>query len=295
MKKILFILVMMLSLTSFSQNFNQLKRLNTVRDSDKIWIDSLNHLIERISVYTFRNYLLRFSYPLSVTYTRDANDSTILQYANVGGHTYFNLVSRFGTGLSSGIESGIISSNDPWVLVYSNGQNHNTYIKPDTNGIKIVVTTAFGYGVTEQYDSSEITLTPTNSAKWYGYRYGSKSPTIKDSLSLLDSAQVGKMVTSGSDVSTLQYTTPTTGNTVTSDGSSYLVANPSGSLVALTIKFPPAPKNGQTLTVSISQIITTLTLNGNGNTVDGTIVTSGTNSYGGWVFSSTASTWFKKS
>ncbi len=94
----------------------------------------------------------------------------------------------------------------------------------------------------------------------------------------------------------IQYTTPTTGTTITTTAQvQSLVANPAGTLLALTITFPPSPVNGQIFNIAISQIITTLTLNaGTGSaTIDGTIVTSAVNSNGGWVYGSTANTWFK--
>lgn len=92
-----------------------------------------------------------------------------------------------------------------------------------------------------------------------------------------------------------QYTTPTTGTTVTATASvAQLICNPAGTLLALTITFPASPINMQTFGIAISQIITTLTLNtSDGSTIDGTITTSSINSNGGWIYSSTANTWFK--
>lgn len=94
----------------------------------------------------------------------------------------------------------------------------------------------------------------------------------------------------------LQYTTPTTGTTVTSTAQiAQLVCNPAGTLLALTITFPASPVNGQTFGISISQIITTLNLNtSDGSTIDGTITTSAVNSFGSWVYSVTGTTWYKK-
>lgn len=99
----------------------------------------------------------------------------------------------------------------------------------------------------------------------------------------------------------VQYSAPTTGATVTATAQiAQLVCNPAGTLVALTITFPASPVNGQTFGISISQIITTLTLNGAGtDTIDGTITTSSINSNGGWVYVSAAvngganGIWFK--
>lgn len=101
----------------------------------------------------------------------------------------------------------------------------------------------------------------------------------------------------------VQYVAPTTGNTVTATAQvANLVCNPAGTLLALTITFPSSPINGQPFGIAISQIITTLTLNGSGtDVIDGTITTSSINSNGSWVYVSAAvnggatGIWFKKS
>lgn len=97
------------------------------------------------------------------------------------------------------------------------------------------------------------------------------------------------------EVMTLQYTTPATGNTVVATaGIKNLVCAPSGTLATLTITFPPNPVNGQEFVFSISQIITNLTINtSDGSTIDGTVNTSAANSFGGWVYASTSTTWYK--
>jgi len=85
----------------------------------------------------------------------------------------------------------------------------------------------------------------------------------------------------------------TTNTVVTTSGINNLVCNPAGTLAALTIDFPANPLNGQTFNISISQIITSITLaTTDGSTINGTIVTSGTNSKAGWVYASTPNTWF---
>jgi hypothetical protein len=89
----------------------------------------------------------------------------------------------------------------------------------------------------------------------------------------------------------VQYSAPTTGSTVVADGSPELVLNPAGALVALTVTFPSGPVNGQQFTVSSTQSITTLTLNG--GTILGPITTIATNGYAGWVYSSGASAWVR--
>ncbi len=64
---------------------------------------------------------------------------------------------------------------------------------------------------------------------------------------------------------------PTTGSTVTLVTTNAItIINPSGSLLALTINLPASPADGQKQTVAFTQIITGLTLSGNGNSLVGT-------------------------
>lgn len=97
---------------------------------------------------------------------------------------------------------------------------------------------------------------------------------------------------------TIQYYTPTTGSTISANNSltnlNQLIAAPSGSLLALTINFPTNPSNGQQFCISITQIITTLTLSGGSNTIDGTITTSAVNSFGTWIYRTATTTWYKR-
>lgn len=90
-----------------------------------------------------------------------------------------------------------------------------------------------------------------------------------------------------------QYVVPTTGQTVTSNGNSQLVVNPAGTLVALTIAFPASPIDGQQFNISSTQVLTGLTLTSSA-TILGTLTTmAAVNSYAGWVYSATASSWIR--
>ena len=98
------------------------------------------------------------------------------------------------------------------------------------------------------------------------------------------------------DVNSKQYTTPVTSNTVVCNQYvKSLVCNPAGTLAALTITFPPHPRDGMVFRISISQIITSLTLNtSDGSTIKGTIITSAVNGRGGFVYDVTANAWFQQ-
>lgn len=132
-----------------------------------------------------------------------------------------------------------------------------------TSGTNLTATEA---GVLAEYDGTNFFGTPNTTVGRWAYNFNS-----------------------------LQYTTPATGTTITSTaGIKQVVANPAGTLLALTVIFPASPVNGQTFGLAISQIITTLTLNtSDGSTIDGSITTSSVNSNGGWVYSSVANIWFK--
>lgn len=94
-------------------------------------------------------------------------------------------------------------------------------------------------------------------------------------------------------VPTIQYATPTTGSTVTvgSTGSTRLLLNPAGSLVALTIAFPSTPSDGDIVQMGSSQAITTVTMS-NG-TVIGPLTTMAIGTFATYLYSSTTSSWFR--
>jgi hypothetical protein len=61
---------------------------------------------------------------------------------------------------------------------------------------------------------------------------------------------------------TVQNSSPTTGGTVVSNGSTMLALAPSGTLATLTVQFPPTPINGQLFNINSTENITDLTLTG---------------------------------
>lgn len=63
-------------------------------------------------------------------------------------------------------------------------------------------------------------------------------------------------------VYTVQSVQPTTGQTVISNGSTYLALNPTGVLATLTVQFPSAPVNGQLFNINSTQNISELTYTG---------------------------------
>lgn len=98
---------------------------------------------------------------------------------------------------------------------------------------------------------------------------------------------------------TTQYAAPSaTGFTVeidNADGMIWLILTPVAGYAAGTIKMPDAPEDQQTVNVNCTQVVTTLTLNGNGNTVTGGPTTLAANAYFTLRFDETMSTWYRVS
>lgn len=92
------------------------------------------------------------------------------------------------------------------------------------------------------------------------------------------------------NVRSVQYATPTTGQTVTCDGSSVVMINPAGTLATLTVTLPASPVDGQDVLICASQIVTALTITG---TIVGTLTTLAVAGFARFVYSATASKWFR--
>ncbi len=91
----------------------------------------------------------------------------------------------------------------------------------------------------------------------------------------------------------VQYTTPTTGSTVTvnTNGHVRLLLNPAGSLLALTVTLPSSPSDGDIVQLCSSQIVTGLTMNG--GTIIGALTTLAVATFASYVYSADSSKWFR--
>lgn len=90
----------------------------------------------------------------------------------------------------------------------------------------------------------------------------------------------------------VQYATPTTGSTVTVvTGTTALLLNPAGTLVALTVALPSSPVDGQSITIATSQILSALTVSG--GTLVGTLTTMALGGFARLVYGATAGVWFR--
>lgn len=94
-------------------------------------------------------------------------------------------------------------------------------------------------------------------------------------------------------VPTVQYTTPTTGTTITVNvsGNVSLLIDPAGALLALTLTLNGSPSDGDTFTISSSQAVTTLTMSG--GTIIGALTTLAIATFAEYMYSATGSKWFR--
>jgi len=97
------------------------------------------------------------------------------------------------------------------------------------------------------------------------------------------------LVPNETGVVTVQVVTPTTRESITSDGSQKLVLNPSSSLTNLTIIFPASPANGQTFGFFCTQTVTTLSLSPE-SIINAPGFLTANSSYN-WYWSSTINNW----
>jgi hypothetical protein len=88
---------------------------------------------------------------------------------------------------------------------------------------------------------------------------------------------------------------PATGFNITVANSvSYLILDPAGTLATGTVKMPVTPIDGHEVTVSSSQIVTSLTVSANtGQTMDGTITTFAANGFAKWKYALAVTTWYR--
>ena len=93
---------------------------------------------------------------------------------------------------------------------------------------------------------------------------------------------------------TVDYTTPATGfNYTVPNGKTNAIIEPAGTLATGTINMPAVPTDGQRLTISSTQQITTLTMSGNGKTLNGALVTIGANGFATWQYRTATTSWYR--
>lgn len=96
------------------------------------------------------------------------------------------------------------------------------------------------------------------------------------------------------DPQVVQYNAPATLATVVCNngfGNLFLLLDPLATIAVCTVNLPSTPSDGQMVVVASSQIITALTI-ANG-TIIGTLTTLALGAYAHFMYSSTASKWFR--
>lgn len=94
-------------------------------------------------------------------------------------------------------------------------------------------------------------------------------------------------------VPVVQYSTPTTGSTITANtgGKVALLINPAGALLALTLSLNSSASNGDTISIGASQAVTTFSMT-NG-TVVGPLTSLAIGTFATFMYSTDASEWFR--
>lgn len=88
--------------------------------------------------------------------------------------------------------------------------------------------------------------------------------------------------------------TPTTGQTISPAQAhrQYVLLNPAGALLALTIALPASPNDGDIVVIGSSKAITTLTMTVGGSII-GTLSTMALGGFGAWIYDLASTTWYR--
>jgi hypothetical protein len=91
-----------------------------------------------------------------------------------------------------------------------------------------------------------------------------------------------------------QFSAPVTGGTVTvAAGDIWLIVTPASTLATLTIALPAARTEGQIVRVNCTQIITALTVSGQGTAVSGAPTTLTAGAFFDMAYSATLNSWYR--
>lgn len=91
-----------------------------------------------------------------------------------------------------------------------------------------------------------------------------------------------------------QFAAPTTGQTVTiTTGDTWLLLTPAGTLATLTVTLPTDRTDGEIVRVTSSQILTALTVDGAGTTVNGAPTAMAAEGFFTMAYSETLNAWYR--
>lgn len=228
-----------------------------------------------------------------------AHSANLLSIKNNAGTTTYANVAYDGSGF---LASGNIFWNSTGLLTTIGLDNYNSNISGSFTGLsKINKDYA---DVT--YAPISITGTVTSVARTNGLGITASvanSTTTPNITIAVDTSDVNILsrqratntyapITAGK-VTAYQYATPTTGSTVSSTGEPYLIINPAGAILALTVNFPTSPADGQLFNLASTQAVTTVTLSAGSNTIDGALTSLAANGTAGWMFTTNGTQWVK--
>lgn len=96
-------------------------------------------------------------------------------------------------------------------------------------------------------------------------------------------------------VQTIQFATPTAGQTVTiTAGTQNLILKPAGTLATLTVVMPTTPANGTTVAIASTQIVTTLTHSAGGSdTLNGALAAFTANGFAKYIYRTADTSWYR--
>jgi hypothetical protein len=95
-------------------------------------------------------------------------------------------------------------------------------------------------------------------------------------------------------VGTMYLNVPLAGDTyVAPDDAEVVVHKPAGTIATLTHTMPLNPYDGQTHRVAFTQIVTTLTMNATGQTLNSGLTAGAVGSFGAWRYRLADTTWYR--
>ena len=193
-----------------------------------------------------------------------------------------NFVNGSGSGFQNYFILGTVAGIDTMVTMHYNGLGvavgKSNKIQARLH-VKGAGTTTGKTMLLEDSGGADIlTVTDDKTIQAHGYGTGTKEAA---DLSKTDSVYDAVYATDGTlverhDKIERYYTVTSTSSpqTLSNDYSDNLI-NQGGTQATFTLNFPASPVDGQVLKITYNNAITTLTLDGNGNTIVGSAVTTG--------------------
>lgn len=180
----------------------------------------------------------------------------------------------FGMGLQDGAMAGVARFGTSQIAGGGNAPEALIDCIPDGSGSNNVNNSLILIGSAKQYGDNPL----VGAASSRGTLTGGRGANAAYQFALADQGYVA--------------IAPTTGTTVTiPNGCSTYVINPSGALAALTVKMPANPIDGQFVTLTATQTVTTLTLQANASqSLDGAIATIGVGTPATYMFCASGAT-----